>query len=786
MTVREILKSQKGSSLVMVILIMITMSLLGISLITVTLSELDMSTFYSETNRAYFTAEAGVEQIARVLDQKVAAIQEAAKIYASDEVKLLLQDHPEAVRDANGTIDNEYVNSRFKAFYNIKFLNGLNTEFLDVGSLEKKRGLLNSTDTDLPYAYKDIADGSNPDDLEDLSDNGKVILEDAGFDSGRSEIVVTVKGVYKDYIKRLRVTFSLLPETEALPYNAVYKTKVYNKEFSERLPPVLKKAVVAEENIISAGGNVNVSGDVLCFGTVPSVEDEEDQSASWFEYGGILAGMCPEVESVSGKLGFDAQKTVNLSSGSIHIDGNAATLGYIHSLYGTRGSHSDITITGDAFARAVKAEKQANFARLELQNVYTMDNLQIDSSEAEVNVNGKFYGFVDAGYMIDGSGTGSSGDLSAEGLKPRRTSSIVVNGDSLLHLKGEVYVGGSTFLNQYVNGDGNPFMTGISALKSGKRIVNAFKENDSSNPGNTLFWFDEHSGTYLSPAPAPFYKSYSMVNLLDGKADEQGYFPMSKRAMHVKGIWEHLWKNDEVFSNYINTSNIRITGNGLTESGKLKGYSNGAIFANDLVYGINDFSSVHDPVEFHTVQSECIKKYHDAVQDLLNVNYSPTAPKLDYTGAAKKSIASYMDINRFMGPGKIEKNVLYTAPTAINKGFLYYGDTDVEIVKDGEEWKIGNEIIPVMKGIIYVDGDIYVRNGFTFTGILMASGNIVFLGDANITYDEQAVNDLLGADTLISGLFRLLSVEVPDETLQSQRIMQKNIKIVNWKEIGLD
>jgi DNA-binding response OmpR family regulator len=111
---------------------------------------------------------------------------------------------------------------------------------------------------------------------------------------------------------------------------------------------------------------------------------------------------------------YAAQETLRtmlkLVSGSININGDAATMGYIHSLYSSLDDPSTITIQGSTFARSIKTEKDAVHSSINLNNAYTSDNLQIDSDQSAINVSGAYYGFVTGSYDIDGSGN-SGNDL---------------------------------------------------------------------------------------------------------------------------------------------------------------------------------------------------------------------------------------------------------------------------------------------------------------------------------------------------------------------------------------
>lgn len=494
-----------------------------------------------------------------------------------------------------------------------------------------------------------------------------------------------------------------------------------------------------------------------------------------------MVGMCQDAADVCAEMGFDSSRTGTNNYGSLTINGNASTMGYIHSLYSTSINPSSISITGDSYARSLRSEKNSNYSTLNLNNLSTLDNLQIDSNGTVVNINGVYKGLVDTSHVIDGSGSYTV--ATEDELVPKRTSSVIVNGDSILNFMDAIYIGGSTFFKNLLDGSEFPYMSGISALKSTMRISNAFTKDDPSNPENKIFWYE--GGSYIDPSETASFKSYSngSVQMISGRASRPDYFPLINRAMHFKKVWTDLWLTDinGIFPTYVNADSINIMGNGITADGKLRGYSNGVIIANGTVYDSYQFEEIHDPSLFHiNVQKPAIKAYYNQISGLLSDSYNSEYTRLNFA-APTKNINNYIDSN-FVGTNMIVANKPYVSSNS-DLGFVYYGNKDVEIKESGGNWYINSEIMPITKGIIYVDGNIYIDGGFDFTGTLLASKNIIFLGDANVTYDESAIDALLKADVNINGFFGLLTYEIPDETLESQRISTKNTRIEKWNEI---
>ncbi|MDQ2085292.1 PilX N-terminal domain-containing pilus assembly protein [Herbivorax sp. ANBcel31] len=777
---KKLLKSNKGSALGIALLIVIMMSLMGISLMTLSLSSLEMSSFYSDLNKAYFLAETGAELAAKNIDQKVGEIQENARKEASSKIQNMLKENPAQFREYDGSISTEEVETykesklekEFKSLYYDLLYESFQNEFSNINTLEYMKSLINTQEDDGTNAYRYME-----------SEMEKIVLKEALYDYEKHTITLGVLGEYNEYNKKIEAIFDLIPEPDAALYQPVEKSKVRNPVRHE----ILKKAVVAEKNMIVSGGDVNISGDVLAFGTVPVIDKtvppnnmQEDYDAPWYKYGGVMVGMCRDTALRSDEFGFDEDKTGLFSRGSLTVDGDVSTMSYIQALYSTSIHPSNISITGDSYARSIRSQVYANYSNFNFNNVYALENLQIDSNKSVVDVNGKYKGIVDSWYAIDGSGEWEAPTYEEI---PKRTSSVVVNGDSIINFKDEIFIGGSTYLGNYLDENENPYMTGISALKSTRRIESAYMKDDISNPDNNIFWYED--GQYVETLPQASFKTYNRNEdsflMMDGTEDNPGSFNLINRGMHFKGIWENLWKVDDIFSLNINPFNINIEENAITEDGRIRGYSNGAIIANGRVYDIHEFEQVHDPVNFHlNVQKPGIEAYYKKIQGLLSEELDLSAPRLNFP-APTKFIEDYVD-ERFVGTNRIVPEEMYI-PLDLNGGFVYYGKSDVDIHRIDENWYIGEEQMPVNRGIIFVEGNVYIESGFEFTGVIMTSENIVFLGDSNITYDESLVEQLLSTDVNINGFFTQLTYDIPYETLESQRTSTKNISIISIREV---
>lgn len=794
------LREQKGSALTMVLMIFAIMSTLGAALLWITYNVFDRNVFLSDMDKAYYAAEAGIEQVAVSLDQKVAELQEAAHLIANSQLQQLLEPIENSpIRNDDGSINTSALQILYDTKYTDAFYSLLNEPlgfFANIGSQENLKYLIgNSLDSEEASIFINEEDNTR-----------ETVLISASYEPVYNTVTVITQGNFyrkskATISKKISVTFSLLSDPSESPYQVVAKTNVKKLE----TPTLLTKALVTEKNIISAGGTVDIKGDVLCFGTVPSVNNIEDQNAKWYMYGGLMAGI-PDVSSINmddkgmtfgSYFDFDTDKTGNMLSGSFNvlrdtskgINGDVSTMSYVHTLYGSSDFPSVISIQGKTFARSIKAEEPAVYSSITLFDTYTSDNLQVDADMSLIDVKGAYYGFVTASYDIDGSGL--NGENPQDEYQYKRTSSVVVNGDSRINLNGTsqggVYIGGSTFFKNFVDtafypGESRPYMTGISALKSGSRLPYAYKEQNAIN-GETRLYTGE--GQFLL-GPDFSRKSYSNItdienitseNMLDGI---NNVFKLSDRANHFKWLWEDVWKQDDIYSRYIDLASINVS---CDSDQKINGYAYGNVAANGKMFGKDDFKGSVDSSNFGLMQKGTlttkgwIQSFHDQIQPLLTEGYDITKPKLDYVENTKY-IFDYIDSSStidFESP-----QVMYS--DGFPQGVMYVGSGDIDISYSSGNWKINGEDLPLLKGIIVIDGNIYVHDGFEFTGVLLSTKNIVFLGNAKLEYDNGVVEKMM-LDPKVSKLFKQVRFFTDNDSILGQRISKKNIKVANWIEV---
>jgi len=867
------LKKNNGSTLTLVLFMLFLLSVTAIAVITLTGSELSMSVMSSDRSKALQVAQAGAEKAAQVIDEAVAQAQEDARVISSKVVQDKIAKFKDRTETISGTkfenvlelsdvneikiLNEQGLNDIYKSEYKFQF-NELINNWVDAQKVTdaqwnalKSHSINGETVGKFRYISADKK--------HSVLVSEKVKSIDGDEEAPTTYIKITSIGEYKSpsngstYKRTIEAEFGLFTDTITdgagnttseipISYGKLTKVRVNKK------PTLLfDKALIAQKNIISVDGLVDVIGDMVCFGTIPTkvVGDNTviDYDADSYKFGGIMAGMVPDdnpnytlnyksdvwsnsnfvkagtnlktnIQNTLGYIDFpDNYFTVN-HSGSFHIKGNAGTLAYLHSLYSsdvtnmtskiTVDALTGNTITGNTFARSVMVESESNYSETQLKNVYTYDDLRIDGNNSKVKI-----GECNDDGPIDSTVEGSLVGLNTGNDTNPISSAVIVAGESDLYIHGSVYVGGSTFYNEYKNTNalstdyGKPYLSGMSIQKSDSRPAEAFERSaiDSANPENdpaNVFYLYENDPSNSN------YKKYSYVtntnmkwekynkpvavdgtipsvDMMTGQTEvglPEEPFGILDKAMHLKNIWDNFWKLEPQYSSYFNTGDIIIS----TTGGKIKGFCYGGVAANGTIYG---------PFEGFTEGNTAYKTKVDG--DLINSGGKKDYARLmnlfiDETNTSELNLA-HPTKNLADSVNKVSTLTPNIPYLTSSNTFMYYGDgnvvlTDSSVGSNTELTKVNG----YLKGIVYSAGDIYVRAGTKYKGVLIAEGNIVFLGDADIKYDQDVVDNLIIDKPEVGRFFKHTASDLimndPNAIVQTiKKAVVKNIKVISWKEI---
>lgn len=843
-------KKNKGSTLAMVLFLVFVLSATALAVMALTGSELVMSNVTSDRSKALFAAQAGAEKVAQRLDIEVGRIQDQARVTSSDVIKKAIDHRLPVFNEIIDTTDpndikvlkEKELNYIYEAEYKYQFFKLLHV-WIDQQTAtggEWDSSVSHSVLHDVTKEGKTVSinDGSfifsiiRPNETEKIYSSIVAPYTLQAYEI--SSITVKSTGEYKSgkhtYKRSISAEFSLLTESvnDSSDIPIIYSKLTKIKVNKDNKPEILKnKAVVARKNIISVNGNVNIEkGDAICFGTVPTVNGNDiDYNADGYKYGGFMAGTTSDIwndtslghnnKSIKDSIietipGMSDSDFTNFP-GSFNIQaGNAITAAYIHTLYSNASSPSRINIQkGDVFARSVKVENKAHSSEVNLKNVFLSDDLRIDSNNSTVNI-----GEPEKEKAGEGTLVGLNPGDSASGYDT--SSAVIVSGDSDLNINGSLYIGGTTYFNEYKNiTDNKMYFSGISVLKSGSLPAEAFRMWDDIEipskeiyPGNVFYLYDKYRDTNGVPDADDYinvndpleqqklisagfnYKPKNEsqpddmppVQMMMG-SQGKSLFDILDRAMHFKWIWDTFWKEEVGYYSYLNSGDIRIEhyekaddGNYIKNTDKVKGWCFGAVAANGTVYGpYGGFTE--DNGQYY------IEKGMRSV--LYRNNMSLFVQEFGQVMDAKPA-KSLTDDGNTKTPGLINKTVRRDE-TVVSKSGLFFLNSSVNVVLSGSQ--VNSIDVPkedgYIQGIVYSAGDIYIEAGTKFKGILIAEGNIVFLGGADISYDEKIVDILLSEEPDAGRLFNYNASEIVLNNSSIKTIKKpnvKNIKITSWKE----
>ncbi len=855
MNIAKHLKKNNGSALTMVLFMLFMLSVMSIAVIALTSSELSMSVMSSDRSEAMQAAQAGAERAAQIIDEAVGQAQEKARgerdiviqgkiaYYTELEVDGKTPKHPiDSTSKFFEVFDNtsspgeiivldknkleEITNNEYKyQFYKIvkaELGNKLDDEDeLKVNFLKE----IADPQKDGKYMYKTVNLKSKnivipPGNFSGLGDTMASELGSGNDVDIVTSIEITSVGEYNSpingssYKREIKAEFGLLTESNNSDIPVSY-SKLTTVRINKKPSILSRKALIAQKNIIAMGGTVDVTGDVISYGTIPKNSiDEIDYSVGGYEFGGIMAGV-PGTKSKNAnvwnninlkkmliiQMKSDPFFITNDKSGSFIINGNVATAAFIHTLCGSSPSnHSDITVKKgyNAFARSVNIESESNYSQVNLQNVFTFDDLKVDGNNANVKIggwNGETADINNEGLLV-GLNKGNAFDPS---------SAVIVAGDSKLYINGSVYVGGSSVYNDYRNSFGKAYVSGMSIQKSDSRPAAAFEQKANiHNPDNVFYAYDNSKGVYINPPidenSITWDTTYNagantMMDAISGNLID-----ILEKAMHIKYIWDNPsntrpntlpWKEDVEYGAYFNTGDIIIEP---SIGNQLKGFCFGGVAANNTIYDpYTGFTKGDFSGNESTDSSGNVSHYDEAVQ------YG----KKEYAELMDLFVNNENELNMAKPPkslsDNIEKSVFKVNTTVYrnakdSNNFMYYSDSnDSDVVLTNSSVGDGDTVSETFapnqgSGIIYSSRDIYVQENTNFNGILIAEGNVVFLGDANIKYDEDAIDNLIIGNQSISAFFKHKASDIvlndKNAVIQTAKKKNvKNIKIISWKEI---
>lgn len=723
---KKILKSNRGSALLFVLIAITVLSMLGISLMSYALSGLKVKLAERDAKESQYLSESGLDLaytlISEVVLDAVKAGRDEVDYFISNEdddadpedslVKFI---EMEREKERNGEEDSEYIEGD-----------------TGVGPVNEDK-LKEKFNEKFKEQYKAYVDENLLPTLEDISnymefyddDSNLVISCDRDsyvkFGSGEEASVITLESSYKvnNITKQIAVDFRIA----APDYDQEYTVETVSEIKKES--PLFDKALAADGNIIVKSTNVNIEGDIFAGG------DNDDPESHGLALGDEEASLRGSL-SVKGRI---------FTGGDIRINSSNSSL----------EAYGDIFCSNIRFMDVKDGSIKVGSAG-EGFNVHTLNGIIVDGTNSHLDIYGKYYGF-------------SRG----EGFGINR-STILINdqyasagSDTRINITGE-----ATSCDKFPDGTSKPSGNVIA----GSNFVPFGLTRIAEADGN---YYQVLYQTGESIAIIGNYEAYSKpLNEEYPKAPEENPYNYNKDNI----IYENISSNDAVpaigFKDDGSGSRRLFGGSDpvLEAAGDGKRYK--------LYKGILDKSYYFKYAYDETPDSEKPDFRFDSIKGIKNIIYSTGAYPWFNEASGKMEVKAgkwtdedesvlpllpdfrdeyYYYINELGNPQLDYKD----SSDSVRKSVADFVDEDLEIDTDfahaqsrqelfycgGEDIAIGsdadvNSSIPygvtkrynvdeIKAGIVYTKGDVYITGRLDYTGTIIAEGDIYILGSGTKT-----------------------------------------------------
>lgn len=372
-------------------------------------------------------------------------------------------------------------------------------------------------------------------------------------------------------------------------------------------------------------------------------------------------------------------------------------------------NNSNVKVEGNIYAKNIYSGKNleetvSNKNNLTVnKNVLVNNDLAMNSTESTIEINGDFYGINDKTEEV------------STAKKALTSSSIIVNDiskTSKITVNGNSYIMGVAYLN--ATSDGNKYQTGESVAVKGNYLAYTDVEIDN---GVTL----------------KYYNPLQLLESINGKS-----------SLEMKAKY---------FTEYYNSSNKEYS---LKDGGvDLKGdvYSVGASIKKDS----DGTSKVQGA---NIIYNENRIKIENIIKDEKENFKIDVLAMGDGTGI--------IDLDKFYSNQEVARKVSNQIDfDNIGNQIIESNESTVILIGDGSELEIKNQILEIKndtreekkisidKGLIITNGNINIKEGFTFTGNIITTGTVTLEGNNNIVYDSKLIRSLLAEnEKVLSGIFK--------------------------------
>lgn len=730
---RRILKSNRGSTL---LLALVTLSILGIlGTAIISLSVINYRTKIVDKNKktSFYLAEAGLEEAYAVIGKEIEAGIEAG----NKEVQNNLDDFIRRERSKEaydpldddelddsvfiigihgcGEVNEEKIKPLIEEWFRLGFSKYMNDN-LETNLRNKndndKYGIVDSNINtgNAGVMVDEVIEFNIVNDPITVKSNGRP-LDAVEMDSDTDEpepipyeISLLSSFDHENINRRIKGHFSIkMPK-----YNASYYVKNVKAKLSENI--LWKKAITTESNLYVTGDRVTINGDVYAYGTIPG--DRKDSR----DYGGVVVG----------------DKESNIS-GKITINGDVATNSYLH----TNADDSLISIEGNVFCNSLVVQEGTSGSTIEVISepgsdfsVYTADDLELNGEEARIEINGSYYGFSDG-----------RDNLAAH----HESSSIVINSkdigtNSFLKITKDIFMGGTVYINLPLE----DYQTGESvSIRGNYKAYSEVLKGITDDPDTT-----EEDESKYNDLELESFQPLVLVNRLND---------VDKTEMNAIEKSRYFYYYNEAHSEVDDPLRLQLGGDSgidINVGDENVLFSTGAYLSRGVIYPSKPF--VDNDYMFNEKREE-FEKHVNNMSDEMEKDTEKRVHIFDGGGQhGRISLGGDIFENEDINIGEDVSEKIIKEVVLVN----HDSSKDIYIIgQHGSSLGIGSDDIKIdvssgnivgLNGIIITRGKVYIRGKINYRGTIAAEGNI-YIEDNNkkiITNDENYIYKTIYKDKM--------------------------------------
>lgn len=775
----KFINNNKGSTLLMVLIITAVLTVLGTALISMSMMSVNMKYNDTREKKAFYYAESGLDELYAYVGHKVEetligdgsegniGVFLETKNYIDDLYRRIEEELNNTELDPDeriyssyypeDVIDDNVIESEANSYFNTQFKNRFNSMV--------NLGAFNVSDSNIVSTIN----------IEETFDNG----------SDTNLYVIDYTSTYDNSseLKTIQAKVNIKAPEELAPL------KVEDVSYSVEVNPVLGFLLASYRNIKFNNSNTTVNGKLYSFGLANSIL-QANPTVSVNDYGIELFG----------------------DNRNVTINGDVVTNGYFE----IDGDGSTLTVNnGRVYCNSMVINKysDASVINLNSSNLYTYDDLELNGINSSIDINGSYYG------LSNGAGSLGHNESSSININTQLgvdTSSLKISGSDPF-TDGEdntgIFIAGTNYIN-LIDIDGNPWSYQLAESVAIKKNYKAyghmfFDVNEIGDIDEGFINLDDYNRTkddYLYDKlefKKSSEKNYYINNFLD--TDKEPPFTYIDKMFYMY-YYYILFENVEERKLIVGAENNLVLEN-------LK-YSLGLKVVKDET-GKRVFELPTGEIEYLTLIDTINKDFIYYLNRLEQRNGS-SADGMDYNGNA---IDHFIDLSRLT---TTTVNEVYEADSINNLSqkateVVYVSrdsTTDVNIVGVGGSTRAGANNINLtansgnrLQGIIITNSNIYVSGDVDFSGLMLTcnpnsldykntsniiieNGTQTFRNNSEKTEDflsilvrnNPSIRSIFLNNTGTKNITEKTILDMSDENNQSLRYRDL-IYINNWKEI---